>query len=225
MKDIFIFFGPPGAGKGSLSQLLVDKLGWAQFSTGNACRKHIAEKTKIGKEIDFAIKSGKLVSDELVIDMVEDWISNEAPKDKELILDGCPRTIAQAEYLSKIIHDKFNDRNIRLIRLTSSDEVLIDRLLNRMICSNKQCQTVYSAIKDSTQISEKKGICDVCGSELVKRSDDTKEAVSERLLIYKQHANDVLGYFASKGKKVEELNAEMPLSAVFSEFKNKIVAA
>lgn len=221
-KDIFIFFGPPGSGKGSLSKLLVDKLDWAQFSTGDMCRKHIAEQTELGKEIDFAIKSGKLVSDDQIVAMVEDWLINSAPKDTHLIIDGCPRTVPQAEALSKLVEGRFSDYNIRLINLTSSDQVLIDRILNRFICSNKKCQDVYSGLSGSTQSPKTEGICDSCGSVLTRRSDDTEEAIRERLSIYKQHAGNVLNFFTSAGKEIEEINSGRPLEEVFSEFKEKI---
>jgi adenylate kinase len=222
VRDIFVFFGPPGSGKGSLSKLLVDRLDWVQFSTGDMCRKHIADQTELGKEIDFAIKSGKLVSDDQIIAMVNDWLVNVAPKDAPLVIDGCPRTIAQAESLSNLIEKKFPNCNIRLINLTSSDEVLIDRILNRFICSNKKCQIAYSASKGSTQQSKIVGQCDACGERLVRRADDNEEAIRERLTIYRQHADGVLNYFVSIGKDIEVIDAMRPLEKVFSDFKEKI---
>ena len=77
-KDIVIFLGPPGSGKGSLSQLCVKRLGWHQLSTGNLCREHIARGTEIGTQIDFAIKSGKLIADSLILEMVHDWLREDA---------------------------------------------------------------------------------------------------------------------------------------------------
>lgn len=221
-KDIFIFFGPPGSGKGSLSKILVDTLGWSQFSTGDMCRKHISEQTEIGKRIDFAIKSGKLVSDDLIVAMVEDWLLNDAPRDKTLIIDGCPRTVAQARFLFKLVEEKFSNYNIRLINLTSPDQVLIDRILNRLICSNKKCQAVYSSTPGSTQKPKNIDKCDLCGSPLVRRSDDTEDAIRERLATYNKHADEVLNYFVSVGKVIEEVDAAKPLQEVFAEFKKKI---
>lgn len=97
-KRIYIFLGPPGAGKGSLSQLCTKRLGWRQLSTGNLCREHIARQSDIGKQIDFAIKSGKLISDSLVIDMVYEWLSKELAAEQEIDRDTARRAeTSQAE--------------------------------------------------------------------------------------------------------------------------------
>ena len=102
-QQLVIFIGPPGAGKGSISQLCVQAFGWKQLSTGYLCRKHINEQTEIGKEIDFSIKSGKLVSDRLIVTLVEQWLADPSQHESPIILDGFPRNIAQAEALHEII--------------------------------------------------------------------------------------------------------------------------
>src|SRR5438105_2140053 len=102
MGNIFIFLGPPGSGKGSVSRLCIKDLGWVQLSTGNLCRKHIAKQTEIGKEIDFAIKSGKLVSDDLITNMVLEWFQKDFDDSHTVILDGYPRTIMQAQAFTKL---------------------------------------------------------------------------------------------------------------------------
>ena len=94
---VILFIGPPGSGKGTLSQKCVQKLGWQQISTGDLCRRHIAKQTEIGKSIDFAIKSGKLVSDGLISQMVFDWFRQENIESDVVILDGYPRTVNQAK--------------------------------------------------------------------------------------------------------------------------------
>ena len=106
-KRAYIFIGPPGAGKGSLSHLCVEKLGWTQISTGDLFRKHRAQGTEIGKQIDFAVKSGKLVEDKLVIQVGMEWFNNNFESSKALILDGFPRTLAQAEMFLEIIKKDF----------------------------------------------------------------------------------------------------------------------
>ena len=222
MRDIFIFFGPPGAGKGTLSALASSRLGWSFFSTGDACRKHISEGTKIGQSIDFAIKSGKLVSDDLIIQMVEHWLLNDAPKDSNLILDGCPRTLAQAEYLVNLIESKFPDCKLRVVELTSSDQVLVERILNRMVCSNKECQAVYSKSAESTH-SKVNGKCDKCGAILKRRSDDTEEAIKERLQTYAMHAKPVLDFLSKKGIRVDKIDAERQIEKVFKDLEKLAV--
>lgn len=106
-QQAFIFMGPPGSGKGSLSKLCKTYWGWQQLSTGNLCRKHISEDTQIGKEIDFIIKSGKLISDELIASMVDAWLTDVVGKEYSLILDGYPRNFTQAQDLLRLIQDKY----------------------------------------------------------------------------------------------------------------------
>ena len=102
-KNLIVFMGPPGAGKGSLSQLCVDEFGWVQLSTGFLCRKHIAAQTTIGRQIDFFIKSGKLVDDSLIVDMVEEWLAEQIDQQRGVILDGFPRSVVQAQALDEIL--------------------------------------------------------------------------------------------------------------------------
>lgn len=106
-EKIFIFIGPPGSGKGSLSSLCTQKFGWKQLSTGNLCIKHIANETSIGKKIDFAIKSGKLIEDDLITQMITEWFTNQSVNSLAVILDGYPRTVEQARFFDDFIKKKF----------------------------------------------------------------------------------------------------------------------
>ncbi|MFT6765592.1 MAG: adenylate kinase, partial [Alteromonas naphthalenivorans] len=125
-KQVFVFLGAPGAGKGALSRLCVKKLGWKELSTGNECRKHRSEGTKIGQEIDFAIKSGTLVSDNVVIDMVAQWIGKNINSALAIILDGFPRTIAQAQGLVQLLKDENNgDLSLHVFQLNLDDEIIV----------------------------------------------------------------------------------------------------
>ena len=124
-KQLVIFLGPPGSGKGSLSQLCVENFGWKQLSTGYLCRKHIKEQTEIGKQIDFLIKSGKLISDKLIIDMVEQWLQESMRQSSFIILDGFPRNIAQAEAFHEIIDKKLSFFKIEIFKLFVSDEIVV----------------------------------------------------------------------------------------------------
>jgi len=161
-KEIVLFLGPPGAGKGTLSHLCVKRLGWVQLSTGNLCREHIAQSTEIGKKIDFALKSGKLVEDSLIVDMVDQWLNGlteTVTGGQTVIFDGFPRTVPQAEALQELIA-KRGDISLRLVRLTMSDNDLVTRLLARAICKNNKCQAVYSVHEHSTLKPRKPDICD-----------------------------------------------------------------
>jgi len=223
--DLIILIGPPGAGKGSVSELCTRHLGWMQLSTGNLCRKHIAAQTEIGKQIDFAIKSGKLVSDSLVTEMVEGWLNNQIGNVPAVILDGFPRTIAQAQALDEFLKIKMQSSKIYVIRLRISDENIVLRLGDRYICSNSECQAVYSLSKGSKLIPQKSMVCDVCGHALSRRKDDEENAIRERLHIYNKHEQDLLNFYKNAKNTqylVSELNVERALPEIFEDLKKLV---
>ncbi len=211
--------GPPGAGKGSLAHLCVTDLGWQQLSTGNLCRKHIAIQSEIGKSIDFAIKSGKLISDDLITRMVTDWLSENISADEIVILDGFPRTIAQADVFNTLLKTAYNDCKLRVVRLTIPDDEVVMRLTNRFICKNKDCQTAYSMRKGSNLGPKVALRCDSCGSDLERRADDEESTIRERLAIYHKHEQDMLNFYARIGQPIYELDSAMSLTSIFLQFK------
>ena len=220
-KNIIIFLGAPGSGKGSISELCIKELNFKQFSTGDMCRKHIKEGTEIGKQIDFAIKNGKLVSDSLIIKMVENWLENEVDKDGcHIILDGCPRTIEQADKLIKILENKYCFLKLRVFRLFVSDEEVINRIVNRWICKN--CQAVYSKLENSPLAPKEKGVCDKCNSQLICRKDDTLDAVNERLRIYHKHEQSLIDFFKKINYEINEIDASKEIKEVFKSFEGMI---
>ena len=216
-KKIVLFLGPPGAGKGSLSQLCVKRLGWQQLSTGNLCREHIAQGTDIGKEIDFAMKSGKLIADSLIIDMVDQWLASSQIGDQTIIFDGFPRTVPQAASLQELV-ESHGDIEIRLLRLAIDDKELVYRLSARSICQNKKCMMVYSLHKDSALLPKKSDICNECQGPLVRRPDDEESAIRERLRIYHEHERGLLGFFESIGHLINTVEASLPLEKVYVSF-------
>jgi adenylate kinase len=218
-RKIIIFIGPPGAGKGSLSNLCVERLSWVQLSTGNLCRKHIAEKTKIGIAIDEAIKAGGLVSDELIISMVDDWLTTQQAN---TILDGYPRTVVQARALKNLVSTKLTASDLAIVRLSISNEKVVARLSARMVCSNKDCQAVYSAIKGSLLEPNNITKCNKCDASLMRRPDDEPAAIQERLKTYYKHEKDLIDYYLKAGLNVKELPVERPLHDIFNELKTVI---
>lgn len=222
-KDILIFLGPPGAGKGSLSRLCVRRLGWTQLSTGNLLRSHIGSQTEIGKEIDFVIKSGKLISDELIFEMVKNWLNDKFTCSDKIILDGFPRTVAQASLFMdflKVVKDY--NINLTIIKMIVDDGDVIRRLSGRLICQNGNCQAVYSVVENSSLKSKCEMVCDDCFDKLSCREDDDVSVVRDRLLTYRKHESDLESFYASCGGKVFLFNAQLPLEEVYDNFLSVI---
>ena len=216
--------GPPGSGKGSLSHLCIRHLGWQQISTGNLCRQHIREKSPLGLQIDFAIKSGKLIQDEVITEMVADWLFNNLNTASSwIILDGFPRTVNQAQSLDSMLKDKrFDGWNLNVVRMHVSDDAVLKRLQSRIICANGDCQAVYSLV--DKQLAPKDGdSCTHCLQPLSRRSDDREVAIIlDRLQQYHQHEQALLSYFEQTGKRPIELSVEKPLEDVFHAFMHII---
>lgn len=217
-KQIFVFLGAPGAGKGALSYACVKNLGWKELSTGNECRKHRSEGTNIGQEIDFAIKSGTLVSDTVIIDMVAQWIEKNVDLTQAIILDGFPRTVAQAQGLVDLLrHEGFGALRLNVLQLVLEDEVIVKRLSSRKVCTNKSCQAVYSTLVDSLKPKED-GVCNLCQGKLITRDDDNPETIRERLRTYHYHAQALLDFYKKEGYEIGQINADQSPEKVFENF-------
>ena len=223
-RGIIIFIAPPGAGKGSISQKCVKELGWEQLSTGNLCRKNIEKGTELGQKIDFAIKSGRLVSDDLIVAMVRDWFLTSQDKKKTILLDGFPRTVPQAMAFKDMIETDFPLTKVLIVQLKVSDEELTKRLTSRLTCSNKNCQEVYSVLESSGMVPQEPMQCDVCQSRLMQRSDDNIDTVRDRLSNYYRHEDDLLDYYSSISLPMVQINVENSLDKVFDQFRSKIGA-
>lgn len=220
-KRIVILIGLPGSGKGTLSSLCVKELGWKQLSTGDLCRKHIADQTEIGKRIDFAIKSGKLVSDSIISEMVFDWLIKSFESVNTVIFDGFPRTVIQAELLLSYLKNNFKNSEVQLnvFRLDVSTQTVKMRVANRVICGNKECQAGYSNDKNSKCCPQRDNLCDRCGGKLIRRSDDCRDAVDLRLDTYFNNEIQLLDFFKESGHAIIGLNADAPVDVVFNELK------
>lgn len=216
--NVFIFIGPPGAGKGSVASLCVKHFDWLQISTGNLCRKHIAEQTKIGKEIDLIIKSGKLINDDLITCMVFDWFIDNSDKASGVIFDGYPRTVAQAEAFDSMLKAKFSGMRIRVVLFSLADDVVVNRLCSRYICQNKECQAIYSLSPHSDLAPISTVLCDLCSGTLGRREDDNEEAVRRRLDIYHRHEQQLINFYRHNNSEIIELDASKQLREVFDDF-------
>lgn len=197
---VLIMLGAPGTGKGTVANILQDKLNILQVSTGDIFRKHIKEQTELGKLAEKYISKGQLVPDDVTIDLVKDRLQKDDVKNG-IILDGFPRTVVQAEALDKILEEQQRKVDM-VINLTTPKEEIIERIVNRRICSNPECKTIYNLILNPPKTD---GICDKCGSELIQRKDDNKQTVEARLESYFEITSPLVDYYTKKGNILTEL--------------------
>ena len=192
---VIIMLGAPGTGKGTIASILTEKLGIPQVSTGDIFRKNIKEGNELGKLAEKYISKGQLVPDDVTIEIVEERLKQ---KDVEngIILDGFPRTVYQAEELDKMLKAEGKKVDI-VINLTTPEEEIIERIVNRRVCSNQKCKTVYNVLLNPPKVD---GICDKCGSELIQRKDDTPETVKARLSSYMEQTSPVVDYYEKQEK-------------------------
>lgn len=182
MKETnIIFFGPPGAGKGTQAQKVSSEINLPHIDTGSLIRDAIKKESALGKKAKEFVESGNLVPDELVIDLIGEKLSIiKNGSFKGFILDGFPRTIPQADALKNLMKTmKLHKPTV--INVQAPDEILVTRLSARRLCSNKACGTIYNLISKKPMVE---GKCDVCKSDLYQRKDDTKEACTQRLKEY-----------------------------------------
>jgi len=187
-----IIFGPPGVGKGTQAQILSQKLNIPHISTGDMLREAVKNQTELGLKAKSFMDKGELVPDDVMIGIIKEVLSSERCKNG-FILDGFPRTIAQAEALDKI----FEELNIKLdyvISLEVDDDEIIKRLTNRRVCKN--CGAVFNLLIDKIPEDNK---CPRCGGELYQRSDDNPEVIKNRLKVYRESTQILLEYYAKKG--------------------------
>ena len=188
-----IFLGPPGSGKGTQAKELEKRFGFIHISTGDLLRKAVREGTPVGKIAEKYMKEGTLVPDDVIISLV-----GEALKGAEkFVLDGFPRNTTQAEKLEEIIQEG-NAKISHVILLNVEDDEIVRRLLARRVCPS--CGRVYNLITSPPKNDNK---CDVCGVQLVKRSDDNEETIRKRLYIYRKETAPLIDYYKKKGLLVE----------------------
>ena len=192
---VIIMLGAPGTGKGTIASILTKSLEIPQVSTGDIFRKNIKEGTELGILAERYISKGQLVPDEVTIGIAEDRLKEDDVKNG-IILDGFPRTVKQAEELDKMLEKEGKKVDI-VINLTTPEEEIIERIVNRRVCSNQECKTVYNVLLNPPK---QEGICDKCGEELIQRKDDTEETVKARLKSYMELTNPLVEYYEKQGK-------------------------
>ncbi len=188
-----VLLGPPGGGKGTQAKRLMDKFGLVQLSTGDMLRAAVASGSEIGKRAKAVMDAGQLVSDDIVIGIIDERL--DAPDTKGgVIFDGFPRTVAQAEALDAMLARK-GRRLGHAIEIRVPDQLLIDRITGRFTCA--KCGAGYH---DQFQKPKAVGVCDKCGgTEFVRRADDNAETVTKRLGAYHAQTAPLLPYYEGKG--------------------------
>lgn len=195
-----IIFGPPGSGKGTYSMRLRERYGLEKISTGDIFRDEIKRGTILGKKIENYLKEGKLVPDDIVIEVVKRKLEGL----ENFILDGFPRTVEQAKVLDSIT------KIDAIIKINAHKEILIEKISARRICSNPKCDGNYNVADIKKTIEGIEYIlppllpkndmkCDKCGSPLIQRDDDKPEVIEERLKVYEQQSKPVIEYYTKKG--------------------------
>ena len=204
-----ILFGPPGAGKGTQSQYLVESCNYTQISTGDLLRDEIKKNTELGKEILSKVDIGDFVNDEIVNSLIDEIVSNKKYHNK-LIFDGYPRNISQAKNLDNIM-SKNNQSIGAIIYLDVTRDIIEKRIFGRIVC--EKCNVILNEYLDNDQIKNHK-----CGNEyLKKRKDDNSKTIINRYDTFVKETNPLLDYYSKKttfykvdaSVKIEEIRAKI----------------
>lgn len=188
-----ILLGPPGAGKGTQAKRLEEARGMVQLSTGDMLKEAIAKGTDLGKRVEGIMARGELVTDEIVIGLIEAKLQDGAKGG--FIFDGFPRTLKQADALGELM-TRTGATLDGVIEMQVDDAALVARITGRFTCGN--CGAVYHDVTHPTKIA---GTCDVCGStNLKRRADDNEETLKTRLMEYYKKTSPLIGYYYAKGQ-------------------------
>ena len=213
-----ILLGPPGAGKGTQAKVLIDSYGIPQLSTGDILRSAIAAKTPMGLAAKEVMDRGDLVSDEIVNGIVSERLDQEDCK-PGFILDGFPRTIPQAQALDGLLAE-FNGRVNVVLYIQVQPEVLLARLAGRWICRAPEQHTYHTLFNPP----KKPGVCDIDGTELYQRADDTAEVQSRRIKVFFEQTAPLIDYFRQRGL-LAEIDGEQPIANVTAGMLAAVEAA
>ena len=206
-----VLIGAPAAGKGTQARKLIAKYGLAYISTGDMLREEVAKGTELGKQAQSVMAAGGLVSDELIIAIVKERIQQDDCKNG-FILDGFPRTVVQAEKLEEMV------KLDKVVYINAPDEVMLERLTARQTCP--KCGATYNKLFLPSKVE---GVCDVCGTALTQRKDDTEEAGRKRIQTFHEQSEPLVGFYGEKGILIE-VDGMMPIDEITKAIINGLDA-
>lgn len=209
-----IFLGAPGAGKGTQATRLSSEYTIPQISTGDILREAVKENTPLGQKAKAYMEAGKLVPDGVVIGITQERL-NAGDCREGFILDGFPRTLAQAEALESVLANDKMDID-KVINFIVPEDILIKRLSGRRVC--KSCAANYNIFFNPPV---KEGICDKCGGELYQRSDDHEETIKNRLLVYHQQTKPLIEFYSKRGK-LENIKGTDSIEVIYNRLIHAI---
>jgi len=188
----FVFLGPPGAGKSTQAKGEAERLEALYIATGDELRSAIAKGTSLGQKAKSYIDSGRLVPDDVIIELVRELLERET-SNSGVVFDGFPRTIAQAEALDRLLEGR-GERLDAVVYFETSPQAAVERLGGRRVC--RRCATTFHVRYNPPQ---RDGVCDKCGGELFRRDDDEPQTVRERLRVYEEQTAGLLDYYTKQG--------------------------
>jgi len=207
-----ILLGPPGAGKGTQAEIITQKRGLVQLSTGDMLREAVKDGTPIGEEASAVMETGGLVPDEIVIKIVAERLS-ASDCANGFILDGFPRTLNQAAALDNLLQAQGKQLDV-VIEIKVDDAVVVDRISGRYMCAD-----CGASFHDTNHKPKVPGVCDRCGStEFIRRKDDNAETVRNRLMAYYRETSPLIGYYFAKDK-LRSVDGMAPISEVSSQIE------
>ena len=198
----YVFLGAPGAGKGTMADLLCERCGQAHISTGDLLRAEVKNGTALGRQAKGCMDAGQLVPDELVATMLEATLGSADVVTKGFVLDGYPRTVNQAHLLEKALRG-LGQKLDAVVLFEVERELLLKRLTARRLC--RKCPAIFNTLYSRPKVE---GVCDQCGSELYQRSDDTLETAMNRLSVYERDTMPLIRLYEEQSLLVRVSGAE-----------------